>query len=141
MWKEPYLVNERGKVMNVSGGSDTENRNIIMYNKHGRINQQWSLIYVDEMPKALGKGDFDPEYGMKIEMDFHIISRLNSKRYLDRVGYDVVIKTPNDRNTQIWYYHYKTRTIRNKYQNYALEIQNAGRSNNVRVYSVNSQWY
>jgi hypothetical protein len=85
--------------MDVSGGSDTENRNIIMYNKHGRINQQWNLVYVDEMPKALGKGDFDKEYGMKIETDFHIVSRMSSKRYLDRIGYDVVLKTPNDRNT------------------------------------------
>jgi hypothetical protein len=101
--------------MDVSGGSDSENRNVVMYKKHGRINQQWNLIYVDEMPKALGKGDLDPEMGMKILTDFHIVSRMSSKRYLDRVGYDVVIKTPNARNTQVWYYHYKTRTIRNKY--------------------------
>jgi hypothetical protein len=93
------------------------------------------------MPKELGKGDFDKEYGMKILTDFHIVSRMSSKRYLDRIGYDVVLKTPNDRNTQVWYYHYKTKTIRNKYQNYALEIQSAGRSNNVRVYTANSQWY
>jgi hypothetical protein len=101
--------------MDVSGGHDHENRNVIMYKKNGRINQQFDLIYVDEMPKALGKGDMDPEMGMRIETDFHIISRMNSKRYLDRVGNDVVIKTPNARTTQIWYYHYKTRTIRSKY--------------------------
>jgi hypothetical protein len=51
------------------------------------------------MPKELGKGDFDKEYGMKILTDFHIVSRMSSKRYLDRIGYDVVLKTPNDRNT------------------------------------------
>jgi hypothetical protein len=85
--------------MDVHHRQDVENRYIICVNKMGGISQQWNLIYVDEMPKALGKGDFDPEYGMKILTDFHIISRMSSKRYLDRVSYDVVIKTPNDRNT------------------------------------------
>jgi hypothetical protein len=34
-------VNERGKVMDVAGGLDNENQNIQVYNKHGKINQQW----------------------------------------------------------------------------------------------------
>jgi hypothetical protein len=35
-----FLVNEKkAKVMDVSGGVDAENRNIIMYRKHGKINQ------------------------------------------------------------------------------------------------------
>jgi hypothetical protein len=34
-----YVVNERGKVMDVSGGKDDENKNIIMYNKHKGLNQ------------------------------------------------------------------------------------------------------
>jgi hypothetical protein len=34
-----YIVNEKGKVMDVSGGSDTENRNIHMWNKHKGLNQ------------------------------------------------------------------------------------------------------
>jgi hypothetical protein len=32
-------VNERGKVMDIHGGVDDENRNIIVWNKHGKINQ------------------------------------------------------------------------------------------------------
>jgi hypothetical protein len=34
-----FIVNERGKVLDVSGGVDAENRNIIVYNRHGKINQ------------------------------------------------------------------------------------------------------
>ena len=42
-----YIVNEKGKVFDVSGGVDDENRNIIVYNKHGKLNQQWDIVYAD----------------------------------------------------------------------------------------------
>jgi NADPH-dependent glutamate synthase beta subunit-like oxidoreductase len=34
-----FIVNEKGKVMDVSGGQDRENQNIIAWSKHGRVNQ------------------------------------------------------------------------------------------------------
>jgi hypothetical protein len=34
--------------MDVSGGRDAENTNIIVYNKHGKINQQWDVVYADQ---------------------------------------------------------------------------------------------
>jgi hypothetical protein len=43
-------VNEKGKVLDVSGGVDQEDRQIIVWNKHGKINQQWDIIYADEWP-------------------------------------------------------------------------------------------
>jgi hypothetical protein len=43
-----FIVNEHGKVFDVSGGVDNENRNVIIYNKHGKINQQWDVLYTDE---------------------------------------------------------------------------------------------
>ena len=36
--------------MDINGNVDAENRNVEMINKHGRINQQWDLVYVDEHP-------------------------------------------------------------------------------------------
>jgi hypothetical protein len=33
-----FFTNEKGKVMDVSGGLDAENRNIISYKKHGGLN-------------------------------------------------------------------------------------------------------
>jgi len=45
--------------MDVSGGYDRENRNIIMYRKHNGINQQWDIIYVDEMPAEPKKGEMN----------------------------------------------------------------------------------
>jgi hypothetical protein len=37
--KGAFITNEKGKVMDVQGGVDAENRNIIVWNKHGKINQ------------------------------------------------------------------------------------------------------
>jgi len=42
--------------MDVSGGVDTENRNVIMWNKHNGLNQQWDIMYVDEMKPMPKKG-------------------------------------------------------------------------------------
>jgi hypothetical protein len=33
-----YIVNDKGKVMEVAGNVDDENRNIQIYNKNGKIN-------------------------------------------------------------------------------------------------------
>jgi len=106
--------------MDVSGASDTENRNIICWKKHGGLNQQWDVIYVDEMPAELKKGDLNKEWGLRIETDFHISTAMSSGRFIDRIGNDVVLKTPNDRQTQLWYFDNKTKTIKSRYQNYSL---------------------
>jgi hypothetical protein len=37
-YQDGFLVNERGKVFDVQGGVDAENRNIIVHNKHGKVN-------------------------------------------------------------------------------------------------------
>jgi len=37
-YRNGWMVNERGKVMDVSGGMDEENRNIIVWNKHKGLN-------------------------------------------------------------------------------------------------------
>jgi hypothetical protein len=34
-----FIVNEHGKVMDIDQSIDSENRNIIAHNKHGKINQ------------------------------------------------------------------------------------------------------
>jgi hypothetical protein len=41
MWrrKGTQIQNERGKVFDVQGGIDDENKNIIAWSRHGKINQ------------------------------------------------------------------------------------------------------
>jgi ribosomal protein L21E len=50
------MVNEHGKTWDISNNVDAENRNIIIHNKHGRINQLWDLVYADEYPAEPTKG-------------------------------------------------------------------------------------
>jgi len=90
------LVNERGKVMDINGNVDAENRNIEMHNKHGRVNQLWDLIYADEYPNEPTKGQLNKEFGLYVERDFHIVSQMDSKRYLEVIdNKKIVIKTSN----------------------------------------------
>jgi hypothetical protein len=41
------INNERGKVIEIVGGIDAENRNIGLNSKNNKIHQQWDVIYVD----------------------------------------------------------------------------------------------
>jgi len=100
------MTNERGKVIEVSGGLDNENQNIVIGNKNGQVHQRWKVIYADEYPNEPVKGELNKKFGLYVERPFYIISALKSNRYLDLINNrNMVIKTPNGRNTQVWYFH------------------------------------
>jgi hypothetical protein len=128
--------------MDVSGGKDNENQNIIMYSKHGKLNQQWDVIYTDEWKGEPGKGELNEDFGLYVERPFYIVSQLPAHRYLDLINNrNMVIKTPNGRSTQIWWFDQKSLTIRTKLNNQSWDIQNSGRTNNLQVWSTNSGWW
>ena len=86
--------------MDVEGGVDGENKNVMVYNKHGKINQQWDVIYVDEYEKEPVKGELNKRFGLYVERDFYVISKLPSGRYLDLLdNRRMAIKTRNGRKT------------------------------------------
>ena len=113
-YESPYFINwQNAKVMDVSGGKDNENANIIMYKKHGGLNQQWDIIYADEYPDEPKKGELNKKFGLYVERPFYIVSELGANRYLDLINNkDFVIKTRNGRNTQEWFFDQKTLTIK-----------------------------
>jgi hypothetical protein len=104
-YQSGFVVNERGKVMDVHGARDDENRDIIVWNKHGRVNQQWDLIYADKWQKEPKKGEMNEDFGLYVDRTFYVVSEMGKKRYLDIIGRNFVIKTRNGRNTQQWYFH------------------------------------
>jgi hypothetical protein len=67
-----FLVNERGKVMDVSSNRDVENQNIHMWNKHGGLNQQWDIIYANRWPRDPKKGELNPRFGLYVERPFYV---------------------------------------------------------------------
>lgn len=116
--QDAYVVNERGKVIEVQGNIDSENRNIEVRNKNGQINQQWDIVYVDEWKGEPGKGELNEKFGLYVERDFHVVSQLPDNRYIDLINNrNFVIKTSNGRRQQVWYFHQESRTIRSRYNN------------------------
>jgi hypothetical protein len=141
-YQEPLLVNEQGKVMDINSNIDVENRNIEMYRRHGRINQQWDLIYADKYPDEPVKGELNKDFGLYVQRPFHIVSELASHRYLELINTrDIVIKTNNDQKGQIWYFDQVSKTIKSSKNNQSLDIKSKGRSRDIQVWSTNSGWW
>jgi hypothetical protein len=92
--------------LEVQGNVDQENRNIGVNTQRNGLYQQWDIIYADEWKGEPGKGELNKEFGLYVERPFHVVSELDSHRYLDIINNrNIVIKTPNGRNTQVWYFH------------------------------------
>jgi hypothetical protein len=53
----------------------------------------------------------------------------------------MVIKTKNGRKTQVWYFHQQSLTIRTRYNNQSFDIKNAGKTNDMQIWSTNSGWF
>ena len=128
--------------MDVSGGADQENRNIIAYPLHRRINQQWDIIYADEWKGEPGKGELNEEFGLYVEKDFYIVSQLPANRYLEVIdNRNLAIKFSNGRNTQRWYFDQRSLTIKTRLNNQSWDIRSSGRTNNMQIWSTNSGWW
>jgi hypothetical protein len=51
-------VNSRGRVIDVAGGIDNENQNIIVASRNNKTSQRWTIVYVDEDKPRPKKGDY-----------------------------------------------------------------------------------
>lgn len=127
--------------MDINGNVDAEQRNIEIYPKHGKINQQWDLIYTDEW-KILKKGDLNEDFGMYIERDFHIVTQLKSNRYLSTVNkLYMVIKVPNGFKSQIWYFDQASLTIKSRENNLSWNMKDSGTHKEMQVFRTSSGWF
>ena len=108
------IVNDKGKVLEVAGGYDGENKNIAVAKSEGKLHQQWDIVYADEYPEEPKKGALNPDFGLYVQRDFFIVSQMDSNRYLDLIGNNMVIKTPNSRKSQIWYFDQRSYTIKSR---------------------------
>jgi hypothetical protein len=139
-YESPFLINEHGKVLDINGNVDAEQRNIEIYPKHGRINQQWDLVYLDEWKGEPQKGELNEDFGLYVERDFYVVSQMASHRYLDLINNrNMVIKTPNGRNTQVWYFDQLSMTIKTKLNKQSWDLLESV-PNYMRIWSTNSKW-
>jgi hypothetical protein len=137
-----FLTNfKNAKVLDVQGNVDAEQRHTIFHKKHGGLNQQWEIVYVDEWKGEPTKGEFSPEFGLYVERPFYVVSMLSQNRFLDWVSNNLVIKIRNGRKSQSWWFDQKTYTIRSSDGNKSWDIHNSGKSNHMQIYSTSSQWW
>ena len=140
--KGQNIVNEHGKVFDVSGGQDRENQNIIVWNKHNGLNQRWNIVYADQDKEEPKDGEFLPDFGVYAGRHFYVQTRLESGRYIDIVGNAILIKTPNGFDTQKWYFDLKTKTIKSVARNnVSWDIRGSGKTREMQVWSTNSGWW
>jgi membrane carboxypeptidase/penicillin-binding protein PbpC len=138
-YQSPFVVNDKGKVMDVSGNRDTENQNILMYRKHGKLNQQWDVVYMDQWKGESGKGEMNTDFGLLVEMTFFVQSKLPAGRYLDIIdNRNFAIKTRNGNKRQEWYFDQKSLTIKSRYNNQSWDQKSSGRSRDLQIWSTNS---
>jgi hypothetical protein len=65
------------KVMDIAGANDRQHNNIGFYRLHNGMNQQWELIYADEMPDPPRRGELNDYFNMLVERPFHVVSALD----------------------------------------------------------------
>jgi hypothetical protein len=135
--KDGFVVNERGTVVSVDPALGNENSKIMMETKNGKVHQRWRIVYVDEYEKEPTKGQSNKRFGLYVDRDFYILSKLPSKRYLDLINNrNLVIKTKTGLTAK-WYFHQPTRTIRSRARGQAWDIKNSGKTNDMQIWSTN----
>ena len=125
------VVNEKGKVLDVQNRDDVEGRHIFIEKKNDQyLSQQWDIIYDADFGLP-GKGELNTEIGLYVERDFYVVSQLPDNRYLDLLSNRHVIKVRNGRNTQTWYFHQDSMTIRSRSNNQSWNIVSNGGSKDM----------
>jgi hypothetical protein len=102
-----YMTNEKGKVWTVQSELDNENRLITSEaRKDNLIGQRWKVVYVEDYEEEPKKGEMNKKFGLIVEEDFYVVSKLPSGRFLEvPLNADMALKTRNGRRQQIWYFH------------------------------------
>lgn len=126
----------------MQGGHDHEGRNVIVWGKHGGLNQQWDIKYLDRMRPEPKKGELNRDYGLYVQRPFHVVTKMKSHRYLDILGRNLVIKTPNGRPSQVFWFDQRTKTVKSHWQKgWSFHWSNNGKGKNMQMYNTNSQWW
>jgi hypothetical protein len=72
--EDDFLTNDHGKLVTITNDLDRENTNIGVWAKNSKIGQTWDIIYADEMPAELKKGEMNKDWGFKINTPFYVVS-------------------------------------------------------------------
>jgi hypothetical protein len=126
----------------VQGNHDSENRAVYRENsKKDEDYQKWNIVYSDSEEAKEDDDGYSKDWGMHINRPFHIVSEVGENRHIDLVSNRMVIKTHSNRNTQVFKFDWKTKTIKSK--GYSTEWSHSIDMRNtwMYVYGTGSQWH
>ena len=138
-----FINIRNNKALDVSGGKDEEGQAVIVYGNHGKVNQQWSVTYVDKAEKDETKG-LNEEYGFYINRPFYIRSRLPMQRVLQCHGANNVLMSRYVKNNlgQQFFFDEVSKTVKSQqWKTHSLDITSNGASSNLRCTTTNSRWW
>jgi len=126
-------VNEKGKVLDVSGAVDQNNRDVIVNNLHNGLNQQWDVVYTDEP---------EPPVNFEPNRPFVLVNQMAGKRLLTLSGNNFVVQSRNNSPEQLFRYDPNTKTIKMfSNQLHSLALSHAGKSRNLIAHKTDGGWY
>lgn len=137
-------MNYRGGVMEIQSNKDAENVNVGIGRRRNTLNQRWEITYANKLviDIAYKKGELNKEFGLYVERQFSVISRMAAGRYLDIVGNKLVIKRRNGFNSQKWFFDQKSKTIKSvQFRNLSWNIMSAGKGRDLEVYRTTGEWF
>lgn len=136
-----FIYFSNGRVADVKGGGDSNGQDVIAWKRHGGLNQQWTIQYVEDAKPDPKKGQLNKDFGLYVERPFYIVSQMRRHRYLESNGRNIYIKNKNGRDSQVWWFDQRSKTIKSKQFGRSFDIQGAGKTANMQIWSTNSGWF
>jgi hypothetical protein len=142
------VINVKGKVMQVDNNRDTEGANVGVGNKAGTKNQKWSVVYTDKEDKFVKpvktykKGETNPDFGLKVGIEFSLVTRMSCARMIDYAGNTMVVKRKNGFKSQRWVFSDETKTIQSVgFPGKSWGLHADGKNRAVDLYKTTSKWF
>lgn len=128
-----HVLSVRGVALDVQGSRDKEGQNVIVWKKHNGRNQKWNIVY----------RDYDNvQQGIIPGKPFRLVTKMRSGRVLTRVGNNVVIRSRNDKEDQVFILDSKTQTIEPvKNRKVSLDIGDWGHNRYLEWKGSESVWH
>jgi hypothetical protein len=140
-----YFNAKTGQFKNVKNkkyldGTDSEGANVKL---SASAAAKWEIIYSNKMEKIKTSG-LNKNFGLEINRNFYIVSKLPMERALTNVGANNVVLKRLQRNNsaQLFYFDGTTKTIKSRqYTGRSLQIDGSGKSKNVNIATTNARWW
>lgn len=142
-YQDGYFVNIKDKrVFDITKGEDAEGQNVMVWKKHGSLNQQFDVRYIDQLKPELRRGDFFYEWGFYVSKEFFIKTKLGSSRYVTVIGdHMLVMMDRYGTKSQKWTFDKNSRTVKSVHNGMSLDIKNKGEGPAIQVWKTNSAWW